>query len=165
MDSTTQAWNKTVIRNPKPWEPSQVIRVPDWVAKCTLQPTKGRRIKSTLVLEYKDRGLTHVDKILDECTEEEWDEEELRQAVREIRSRASGPRRATWKSASRRHQPYSVRTTSRFQSTLGRKAPCAFTAEVETLLHQITTYAVAEGAPRVGLTDYQTLIMFEFCDM
>ncbi|KAK2027874.1 hypothetical protein LX32DRAFT_653529 [Colletotrichum zoysiae] len=37
MDSTTQAWNKTVIPNPKPWEPSLIIRVPDWMAKCTLK--------------------------------------------------------------------------------------------------------------------------------
>ncbi|KAK2027931.1 hypothetical protein LX32DRAFT_721139 [Colletotrichum zoysiae] len=165
MDSTTQAWSKTVVSNPKPWEPSEVTRVPDWVAKCTLKPFKGRQIKSTLVLEYKDRGLTCVDEILRQCTEEEWYEGQAHQAMREIRNRASGPRRAAWKSTVRRHQPYSVRNTSRVQSTLGRKEPCAFTANVETLLQQVTTYAVAEGAPRVGLTDYLTLILFEFLDL
>ncbi|KAK2042637.1 hypothetical protein LZ31DRAFT_585772 [Colletotrichum somersetense] len=173
METTTQAWKRVVLDDPEPAEPSQIILIPDWHAECKLGPSNepDECKTSTLVLEYKDRGLTFVDEFIAECkkSDERLDDiadqiTDMEQLDREM-DRGEGQSRYNFRRLVRNHRHDYVPNLNSNGSTLGLKEPCSFSKNVETVLRQTSTYALADGAPYLGLTDYQTLVMLEYVDL
>ncbi|EFQ31965.1 hypothetical protein CGRA01v4_13144 [Colletotrichum graminicola] len=165
MYSTSQAARFTQITNPQPCEPPHIVTIPDWIARCEWQGPDNRTIKSTLVLEYKDRGLARVNKILEECTEEELSDDEEDKLQQGFLMRKAKPMKKSFTRIAKHYRHRRIPNTSRIESTLGKTYPCVFAVDVEKLLQQTTAYALAEGAPYVGLLDYESLVVFEFLDM
>ncbi|KAK2058007.1 hypothetical protein LY76DRAFT_573452 [Colletotrichum caudatum] len=165
MEATTQAWKRVVFKDHEPAEPSQITLIPDWIAECKLGPSSqpDECKTSTLVLEYKDRGLAcsneRLDAIADQIDDDgNWLDRDL--------LRGEGQVRYNFRRMARGYRRYASSPNLNSKgSTLGLKEPCPFSKNVETLLRQATTYALAEGAPYLGITDYQSLVILEYVDM
>ncbi|KAK2035470.1 hypothetical protein LX32DRAFT_688406 [Colletotrichum zoysiae] len=164
MESTSQASNTIVIPNPGPSEPQAITYIPDWMARCEAQLSDGRMRSSRLILEYKDRGLSCVEDFLAEFERtqsrlEKLYEEMKREAERMEREMRAGQASNGFTDL---NTPERSRNAASSRSTLGLRHPSPFNDNVTRILHQVTTYAVAEGGTYVGLPDYDSLVMFEY---
>ncbi|KAJ0298708.1 hypothetical protein COL516b_009793 [Colletotrichum fioriniae] len=175
MDSLTQAWKKIKNQNRQPLEPTSIILIPDWTAKCRLTAPGKEPIESVLVAEYKDRGLVVVDDFETELDKspvrllELWLETQNNAAeITEMLETANNEGIVADYIRLASDVRSNIAPESReFATTFGTgnhpKSP--FEKNVATTLHQITTYAVGEDAPYAILGDYQSLAIFEFTDM
>ncbi|KAK2035474.1 hypothetical protein LX32DRAFT_678342 [Colletotrichum zoysiae] len=173
MDSTMPDYDD-IIHDCDTADPSQIVGVPDWVAYCKWEPSSdpNEHKTSTLALLYKDRGLACADEFINECKQsceprnEIADQlDDMDQLEEELR-RGEGQRREAFKRLIRPHGRYNgALNTNASGSTLGLKHPCAFSKNVDSILQEATACALRIGTPYVGVSDYQSLLMFEYVDL
>ncbi|KAI8290285.1 Mynd finger family protein [Colletotrichum sp. SAR11_240] len=187
MDGQVQARRSDKITDRGPNEPKEIISIPDYKTKCTLELADGTKKESVLITEIKYPkllptaeleeliSLSELQQIMNQWNRQREAAEQLeRDLMRPHEQRenqsvsaenvnlAASPPREDWQPRTRSTRqdppvPSRVRPT-----TLGLDPPLGFPKNLLECFHQGVTYGVCHKAARVAFTDYTALAILVF---